>query len=938
MKYARLIKNFYGLLILLFVLQVKSFAVEPPKYEEGKVYRHQLNNGLTVLTVERHIAPLIYHQLTYKVGSRNERLGITGISHVVEHLMFKGTEKYDKGEASKTISKNSGIFNAFTSNDMTSYYEYLPKNKIEIALDIESDRMQNSTFNPEEFKSEIEVILQERRMRSESQASGILREELNTVAYSSHPNRDPIIGWPSDLRNMTRDEAYEYYKTYYTPNNAFLVLIGDFETDEMLKLVEKYYGQIPKGPEVKDIWAYQEPQKVRKSLTLYHADITQPSLRMSFHVPTYEDPDAPVLRLAGMILCEKSRDARLYKLMVEKAQLATSVAGGFGMSKDPTLFSISCTLKPDSSVDKAEAMIWEQINKMQNEDVTDHELQKVKNRYKFTQVTSYTKNADIGGRISRYETYFGWDFYYEFDKRIFEVTKEDIKRVMNKYFAPEKVTVAYTFPKEGVEKKGRKPVDDENETEEDTENLYLEDQDKFYFLPPVEAIELTAAIASSSIDEIIKPKPIAPLIKTMVLRNGITLHTIEDHLVPAVTIVGMIETGYIPENLEGRQPGIAALLADVMNRGTKEMNYEQISERMAFVPFSFSASGSYRGFYFQGYSLLENADEMMSIGYDMVTDPPVRQEDIDKLKPRHIIGAKNRFKKTGVRAFYHLFNNIFGDHPITKYNSTEESIKSIARDDLLALHKKYFNSDNVTILMVGDMTPEQMKELADKYFGSWKNPNGLTVIPETPAVTELSKKEIKVFPEKDYTECTINIGFAPFNNIDPGEAETVSVLNYILAASALTSRMGIELRDKQGLIYGIKSELWSTSDNFGYWKFNTKTGPENTEKVISGIFTEIRKLLADGITDEELETAKQRQLGLLPFFVETPDDVAQRVYNLIKDKKPFDYFDKKAERILAVTKDDVLRVAEKYFTLDRFIIVVDGPIEENALDGLADKL
>jgi len=140
------------------------------KYEEGKLYRHKLDNGLSILTVERHIAPLIYHQLTYKVGSRNENLGITGISHVVEHMMFKGTPKYGKGAASKTISSNSGIFNAFTSNDMTSYYEYLPKNKIEVAMDIESDRMQNATFNPDEFESEIEVIIQERRMRSESQA------------------------------------------------------------------------------------------------------------------------------------------------------------------------------------------------------------------------------------------------------------------------------------------------------------------------------------------------------------------------------------------------------------------------------------------------------------------------------------------------------------------------------------------------------------------------------------------------------------------------------------------------------------------------------------------------------------------------------------------------------------------------------------------------
>lgn len=925
---------------LLFVLVAFLSSLNvlgSSKYEEGKVYRHILKNGLTILTMERHIAPLIYHQLTYKVGSRNERLGITGISHVVEHLMFKGTKKYGKGEASKTISRNSGIFNAFTSNDMTSYHEYLPKNKIEIAFDIESDRMQNAIFDPEEFKSEIEVILQERRMRSESQAAGILREELNSVAYSSHPNRDPIIGWPSDLRNLTRDDAYNYYKTYYTPNNAFLVLIGDFETDEILKTVEKYYGGIPRGPEVKDIWAYQEPQKVRKTLTLYHADITQPSIRMSFHVPTFENTDAPALRLAGMILCEKSRDARLYKLMVEKLQLASMVAGGFGISKDPSLFSISCTLRPDSSVDRAESIIWEQIKNMQSEDVTDHELQKVKNRYKFNQVTNYTKNADIGARVSNYEAYFGWDFFFEFDKRMLSVTKEDIKRVMNTYFNQNQVTISYSYPKEGEKTKLNKSAEDE-ETKDEDENPYIMDENKFYFQLPDEAAMITNAIASNTLDEIIQPKPIAPLIKTMKLKNGVTLHTLEDHLVPALTIIGIIETGYIPENLEGEKPGIAAFLGDVMNRGTKNLNYDQISERMSFVPFSFSVSGSYRGFYFQGYSLLENVDEMMTVGYDMVTEPPLRQDDIDKLKPRHIISAKNRFKKTGVKAFYDMFNNLFEGHPITKYNSTEESIKSITREDLAALHKKYFSQKNLTILMVGDMTPEQMKEIADRYFGKWDNPLGTTDIPVTPDVKSLNKKVIKVFPEKDYTEATINIGFSPYNNIDPDETEIVSVLNYILSASALTSRIGVELRDKQGLIYGIKSELWTTSDNFGYWKFNTKTAPENTKKVIGGIFKEIRKLIDNGITDEELQNAKNRQLGLLPFFVETPDDVAQRVFDMIKENKPFNYFDRKAQRILAVTKDDVIRVAKKYFTLDQFYIVVDGPLKADELNGFANEL
>jgi zinc protease len=930
-------------LIFFFILlcMPELFSSGSEKYEEGKLYRHKLDNGLTVLTIERHIAPLIYHQLTYKVGARNEVLGITGMSHVVEHMMFKGTPKYCKGEVSKTISANSGIFNAFTSNDMTSYYEYLPKNKIEIAMDIESDRMMNSMFNEEEFKSEIEVIIQERRMRSESTANGILMETMNSVAYCSHPGRDPIIGWPNDLRNMTREEAYKYYKTYYTPNNALLVLIGDFETDSILEKVEKYYGRIPMGPEVKELSVFEEPQKVRKTFTLHHGDVTQPGIRMAFHAPVYTDPDAAALRVAGMILCEKSRDARLYKRLVEKDRIVSSVAGGFGMGKDPGLFQISSSVKPDSSVDKVEEIIWEEIRLMQTESVTDHELQKIKNRYRYREVTSYIKNADIGSRVSRYETFFGYDFLNQFDERIYKVTKDDILSVMNKYFVPEKVTIAYSYPKEGektIVKKERSAEEEGSDRNEDNESFFMNDN-KFYYRTSAEASEINFIKPEGDYsEEVIKPAPIAPMIKTFKLENGITLYTIENHLVPSVSLIGYLETGAMPEALEGGQPGIASLLGDIMNRGTNNLSYTELSERMAFVPFSFSVSGSYRGFLFQGSSLVTDADEMVKTGYDIITNPSIREEDFNKIFPQHLISARNRLRKVSMKAFYHMFNNLFEGHTLTRFNATEASLNSININDLKDLHEKYFHPGNAFLLMVGDMKPEEMHSLAGKYFGQWSNKNNPVEIPEVIPCNELTKKEVKVFPAADYTECTVNIGFAPYNRIDESETEIVSVLNYILAQSALTSRMGIELRDKQGLIYGIKSELWYRSDNIGYWKFNTKTGPANTEKVIRGVFSEIRKLLDHGITDEELNSAKQRQLGLLPFYIETPDDAASIIFDLIRDKQPLDFFDKKAERILSITKDDVMRIARKYFTLDRFIVVVDGPVEENSLDHLINEL
>jgi zinc protease len=927
------------LTFLVSAVVLISFLPAQSKYEEGNTYRHQLPNGLVVFTVERHIAPLIYHQLTYRVGSRNEHLGITGISHVVEHMMFKGTPKYGKGLASKTISKNAGVFNAFTMNDMTSYYEYLPANKIEIALDIESDRMQNCVFDTAEFRSEIRVIKQERRMRSESSSAGVMHENLNSIAYMSHPNRDPIIGWPGDLDNITREDAFTYYKTYYSPNNAFLVLVGDFETDAMLNMVKKYYGSISPSKLPRERIIVEQPQRVKKTMTLYHNDIAAPSFSFAFHVPTIRDDDGPALRAAGVILCARSRMARLYRRLVEQRQIASGAAGGMGTTKDPTLFRISVTMMKDSSIQTAEKLVWEEIKRMQDSLVSEHDLQRIKNRFTFDQVSEYTKNTQIGGRISTYETYYGLDYLKEYPERYLKVTREDIQRVMKKYFVEENVTISYGFPKNPKGKSAKKEsTEEEPDDKPDGPSLLPEDEglsfDSFFFRAPW----ADPMGQGSAAQDFARPKPIAPLIRKAKLDNGIPVYTIENHLTPTIFIGGIFNVGLIPEAEKSGKPGSMTLMIDVMNRGTKKETNDQLSERMAFVPFSCSVGGSYRSFYFQGNSLTKDADEMMRTGFEILTEPGFRGDDIEKLRARHIDHTKKRRQSTREVAFYGMFDQLFLNHPYSLTNPTVESLQSVSKEDILALHEKYVNPAQLTIVLVGDMTHDGMVKLANKYFGHWSKKSSRFNPKAMPGAGRLTGRNLRVFPDKEYTECTINLGFAPFNDVDPNDEETVDVLNNILAQGTLTSRMGLELRDKRGLIYGLQSQLWAMSDRIGYWKFNTKTAPKNTEEVLTVIFAEIKRLLESGVTDAEIATAKQRLFGLLPFAIETPDDIASRTFEMLNARLPLDSYDKRADRLMAVTKDDIMRVARKYFTLDRFVISVDGPIEEHSLDGLAAKL
>lgn len=921
-------KHMISIIAALF-LCLANIAFAADKYEEGKIYKHQLDNGLTVYTMERHIAPMIYQQLTYKVGARNEINGITGISHIVEHMMFKGTEKYGKGKASKTISDNSGIFNAFTARDMTSYFEYMPKNKIEIALDIESDRMMNSMFDAKEYKSEIEVIKQERRMRVESSASGIFREELYSIAFKSHPNKNPVIGFMSDLNNITRDQAFQYYKTYYSPNNAFLVLVGDFATDEMVQKVKKYFSVIPKGPAVPEVTANEDEQLVQKSFTLVHPDITSPGLSYHFHIPVMTNPDAPAIKLAGKILCERKKTARLYKLLVTEKRFASMAAGGFGLSKDPDLFNLNIKLKKAENLDTVKAIIEAEIVRMQNEPVSEKELQRTKNNYRFAEETSIFKNSDIGSRISSWEAYFGYELKEKFDDDVMKVTPDDIMRVMKKYFNPGKATIGLMLPDKQA-KQNKETADQEEESDKDGVNPEV-----FYYKYPC---PVSNARESGNDGEILRPRKIAPLVKEAKLSNGIKVCTIENHMAKTISINGAIKTGLLPEEMTDKKYGIGTLLASVMNRGTIKEDANTLAERLSYIPISFSISGGSKMFSFDGFSLTKDADEMFRTGFEILTQPRFDDQEVAKARESFKQGMNDTYGTTSFEAFQYMYKQVYHDHPFSIIYAKKQSDAEITKQDLISMHKKYIRPELTTIYIMGDMTHKEMVKLAEKYFGKWKSNAPMFKTIGVPETQPLKGKELKVFTENSYKQCTINFGFSASHDLSFEEEETVDILNYILASSALTSRIGIELRDKQGMIYGFKSELHSQEPGMGYWKMSTKTAPKNAGKVISVVIKQIKKLIESGITDEELQNAKNHYTGLLPFLIETPDDIAGIVIGSGMKNKPLSLFDNRADRILAVTKEDVMRVAKKYLTADKWVICVDGPIESNSLDNLMNEL
>lgn len=434
-KRLNLFRNLVILLILILPFNVKA----------SEVRETILSNGLKVLTLENHKAPVVTFQVWYKVGSRNEPVGKTGMSHILEHMMFKGTKKYGPSELSKIIQKNGGNDNASTSMDYTNYFENIASDRIDISLDLESDRMSNLLIDPREFLLERDVVAEERRMRYEDDPQNTMYEELMAAAFRAHPYRWPVIGWMADIQSIKRDDLYNYYRTYYTPNNATIIVVGDFDTDKLLQKIESYFGIIPKGPSLPE-YNFIEPPQIGERRVTVKKEAQLPYIAIAYHTPNLKDPDAYPLEVLSVIL-SGGKSSRLYESLVYKKQIALYSGGDYeGLSKDPHLFYLYASVAPGKKVEEVESALYEEIERLKNEPVTDRELEKAKNQIEASFIMGQDSIFYQGMLLGRYEIMGDWRLKDRYLDGIRKVTKEDIQRVAKKYFTEDNRTVGILIP------------------------------------------------------------------------------------------------------------------------------------------------------------------------------------------------------------------------------------------------------------------------------------------------------------------------------------------------------------------------------------------------------------------------------------------------------------------------------------------------------------
>ena len=430
-----------NLICLLLMFPSTLFGLE--------IKEHRFENGLKVLIIENHKSPVATFQVWYRTGSRDEPAGKSGLSHLLEHMMFKGTPRYGPSVFSKNIQKNGGTDNAYTTQDYTVYFEISSSDRIMLAFDLEADRMQNLTLDPKEVLSERSVVMEERRLRYEDDPQNSLFEEVVAAAYKVHSYQRPVIGWMSDLESIERDDLYKYYKVNYSPNNAVIVIVGDVKTDQIIEHVNKSFGHIQSGPPRKST-ASSEPDQKGERRILLRREAEMPYLLIAYHTPAFPHEDSYSLAVLSLIL-SGGKSSRLYKSLVYEKKIALNVDTEYdGFNKDPYLFFLDATVFPEKNINDVEDALCTEIEKIKNRPPSEQEVQKARNQIEASFIMEQDSIYLEAMKYGMFEILGDWRLIDRYLEGIRKVTPEDVTTVAKKYLRKDNRTVGILIPTKEV--------------------------------------------------------------------------------------------------------------------------------------------------------------------------------------------------------------------------------------------------------------------------------------------------------------------------------------------------------------------------------------------------------------------------------------------------------------------------------------------------------
>jgi len=419
----------------------------PRSEKDFPVEERSLKNGLQVRLLRDSSLPVCTLYSFFRVGSRNERPGITGISHLFEHMMFNGSKKYGPKEFDRRLEAAGGTSNAYTSHDLTAYYEDFASEALPLVLDLEADRMASLTIDDSSLARERDVVKEERRFRTDNDIDGMMDEALGALTFLAHPYRWPVIGWMSDVEAITRQDCERYFRSHYAPNNCTLVLVGDFEPDAAMREIERLYGGIAPGEPLPAVISGEPRQKgARRAEIRYPSQA--PALLAGFRGPSGHDPDSLVLDLIETAL-SSGEGARLKRALVYEQELCVDSHVYYGWRMDPGLFEVSLKLNPGVDPQRAESSLWAELSRLSDEQISERELERAKNLVRNQLLRGLSTTNGRAHTIGQMEVMLGtWRAMLDLPDRYASITAADVQRVARKTFAPHRRNVVTLVPGE----------------------------------------------------------------------------------------------------------------------------------------------------------------------------------------------------------------------------------------------------------------------------------------------------------------------------------------------------------------------------------------------------------------------------------------------------------------------------------------------------------
>ena len=434
-----------AILLALAALVAPSEPALAAKPYAEQVVERTLDNGLKMLLLEDHKAPVTVVQVWYRVGSRNETPGVTGLSHMLEHMMFKGTKAHGPEEYSKIISRNGGNENAFTSDDMTTYFATLASDRAAVEVDLEADRMRGIELSKDNFEPERQVVMEERRMRTDNNPIAFLLETLNAATFLEHPYRQPTIGWAKDIEGWTLEDLQRHYDTYYQPNNAVFVAVGDFDAKALGDLVAGKFGSIPRGPEPPKMRTTEPPPRGAKRITV-EKPAKLPFVAMQYHAPNLHHADSPALEMLAGVL-SNGKSSRFYRDLVHRDRLALEADASYDRTSiDDKTFTIGGQPQPGVPIEKLEAALIAQLEAIRKTPPSKEELDRVRAQMESGFVFAQDSMFYRGMLLGTYEMAGGWRQIDDYLPSLAKVTPEDVQRVAREYMKPENRTTGVLVP------------------------------------------------------------------------------------------------------------------------------------------------------------------------------------------------------------------------------------------------------------------------------------------------------------------------------------------------------------------------------------------------------------------------------------------------------------------------------------------------------------